>query len=155
MTSLFNLEKVGVPREMLDASYLAIEKINQSMATWIDFSTMVWKKKGEDHDGYLDEVMHALLGLSSECGEVVQLFKKDVYGNVEMSRDKLLLELGDLFYYMMTLARLNGLTPGDIAIANIHKLAGRNPSTHEFVKEKFAINSFMYGGVTIDKDRIE
>ena len=69
------------------------------------------------------------LGLVGETGEVVDCIKKILYHghDLEMNRDKLMIELGDLLWYTATLANTAGITMQEIAEANIAKLRKRYP----------------------------
>ena len=75
-----------------------------------------------------EQITHALLGLAGEAGEVVDLYKKlwftpsRVRENFE---EELLLELGDVLYYLDRIAEANGFDLADIMEANINKLEKR------------------------------
>ena len=72
-------------------------------------------------------IAHAALGLAGETGEVIELVKKadrgDGCGLIDQT--KLTLELGDALYYIVTLARLNGIRAQDIVNCNVAKLRDR------------------------------
>lgn len=64
------------------------------------------------------------LGLGNEAGEVQGIFKKyvrDYYYDVE----KVKAELGDVLWYLATLARRSGFTLEDVAQYNLDKLFSR------------------------------
>jgi len=64
------------------------------------------------------------LGIGNEAGEVQGIFKKyvrDGYYDIE----KLKAELGDVLWYVASIARRSGLTMEDVAGYNIYKLFGR------------------------------
>ncbi len=72
--------------------------------------------------------LNAGLGLVGESGEVAELLKKTYFHGKDLDREKLKLELGDVLFYLDWLARLHGMTLGEVADANIEKLAARYPS---------------------------
>ncbi|PGH81071.1 nucleotide pyrophosphohydrolase [Bacillus thuringiensis] len=83
-------------------------------------------------------VSNAALGLTGEAGEVADLVKKAIYhghgfdpshcpGEEDGNVHKLVLELGDIMYYVGIMAHEMGYTLQDIAEMNIAKLAKRYP----------------------------
>lgn len=78
----------------------------------------------------LDErgkIANGALGLAGEAGEAADLAKKHLFHGHPLDRDKLRSELGDVLWYVATLADAVGLELGDIAEANIAKLRARYP----------------------------
>jgi NTP pyrophosphatase (non-canonical NTP hydrolase) len=73
--------------------------------------------------------IYPTLGLCGEAGEVADKVKKvlrDQYGNFDAQvRDDLLLELGDVLWYVAQLATELDLSLDAIAEANLAKLASR------------------------------
>jgi NTP pyrophosphatase (non-canonical NTP hydrolase) len=65
------------------------------------------------------------VGLSGEAGEVLELHKKWLLHGKPLSREKLLLELGDVLWYLTLLSRIHGITFAEIIHANIAKLEAR------------------------------
>lgn len=65
---------------------------------------------------------HAAMGLAGECGEVVDLIKKHQHHGVELNREKILQEAGDVFWYLQYLCLVLGVQLDDIAIQNVRKL---------------------------------
>ena len=50
-----------------------------------------------------DRLANAALGLAGECGEVIELLKKHLYHGHELQKEKLLIEIGDVYYYLAAL----------------------------------------------------
>lgn len=67
------------------------------------------------------------MGLVGEAGEVVDSIKKVMFHGHEMDTDHLKKELGDVLWYMATLASTAGLELEDVAKANVEKLKKRYP----------------------------
>ena len=67
------------------------------------------------------------LGLTGESGEVADIVKKDLYHGHDIDKYALDKELGDVLWYLATLATTYGLNLEDIAQHNIDKLKARYP----------------------------
>ena len=67
------------------------------------------------------------LGLCGEAGEVAELLKKHLYHGHPLDREKLRNELGDVLWYVATLASDLGIPLSDVASANVDKLRKRYP----------------------------
>lgn len=79
-------------------------------------------------DHYGDEAAeqyHAVLGLVGEAGEVAELFKKQLRGERPVDEERLLKQLGDVLYYLVTLARLFDFRASHVMTENMHKLQSR------------------------------
>ena len=86
------------------------------------FALETWAGKDAPHD---EQVNHAILQLASECGEVVKLWAKHLYKPAhEITREKVLDELGDLWYYVRLVSWLFGITTEELTQANYEKLKG-------------------------------
>lgn len=82
----------------------------------------------ETNDAYrLSPCTEAVLGLSSEAGEVAQFFRKKLRLNHLTESDKLELlnELGDTLYYLTLVCYLSGTNFSEVADANRKKLVAR------------------------------
>lgn len=84
-------------------------------------------------DQSTQELAIRALGLAGEAGEVVEIVKKYLGHGHEFDRDKLNKELGDVLWYVATLADACGLDLAEVAEKNIEKLRQRYPDgfTHE------------------------
>jgi NTP pyrophosphatase (non-canonical NTP hydrolase) len=67
------------------------------------------------------------MGLAGETGEVVDYLKKVCFHGHPLDTDKLAEELGDLMWYVATIATTAGLRLDIIADRNIEKLKKRYP----------------------------
>lgn len=96
-----------------------------------------WTAKVWNHNlAWEDQVIHSMLGLNSEAGEVADLIKKAWYSprlDVAKIVDRTALkkELGDVLYYLTRAAALYGISLQDVANCNRQKLEERHGSTKE------------------------
>jgi NTP pyrophosphatase (non-canonical NTP hydrolase) len=74
-----------------------------------------------------DLILNGALGLAGETGEVVDLIKKHYFQGHELDISKLIIELGDVCWYIATLAHGLGVDLETIMIYNIEKLKKRYP----------------------------
>lgn len=85
-------------------------------------------------DTTVENLTHALFGLATETGEVIDLFKKtwftpDRIDNWDKTRVQD--ELGDILYYICRIADQYSISLDDIMEANINKLKERYPNGSE------------------------
>lgn len=74
-----------------------------------------------------DRLANFALGLAGEAGETAELVKKHLYHGAPLDREQLRKELGDVLWYVATLAHAAGLNLGDVALGNVEKLRKRYP----------------------------
>lgn len=68
---------------------------------------------------------YAVLGLTSEAGEVAGLLKKFIRGDGPLDTKHLIKECGDVLWYLNLVLVLNGSSLKEAAIINNRKLADR------------------------------
>ena len=78
-----------------------------------------------------DVLINAVMGLCGESGEVIDMVKKHLHQGHELSREKLIKELGDIAWYLAEVATVLGYDLEDILQANIDKLRKRFPEGFE------------------------
>lgn len=93
------------------------------MKTLEQYQTSVERVMGSHHN---ERAVYAL-GLAGEAGEVVDLLKKHWGHGKPLDQGHLLLELGDVLWYVVALARQHGFTLEEVAAANDAKLQARYP----------------------------
>lgn len=71
------------------------------------------------------KLLHAVIGLSTESGELLDQMKKVIYYGKELDRTNIKEELGDLMWYMAILLRELDLNFEDVLEVNINKLKAR------------------------------
>lgn len=72
-------------------------------------------------------IPYCALGLNGEAGEVADLVKKHMGQGHGLDVDKIVVELGDVLWYVAVMADRIGYSLGDIAAINEHKLRDRYP----------------------------
>jgi NTP pyrophosphatase (non-canonical NTP hydrolase) len=80
-----------------------------------------------DKDTYKERFCNFGLGIAGEAGEVADYLKKIVFHEHAIDLDKLEKELGDVMWYVATIASTVNLKLDDVAEANIEKLKKRYP----------------------------
>ncbi|QLK85585.1 nucleoside triphosphate pyrophosphohydrolase family protein [Staphylococcus sp. 17KM0847] len=68
------------------------------------------------------------LGLTGEAGEVADLIKKHIFHGHELEREAIVKELGDVLWYLSSLAHVCDITLDEVAEQNIEKLTKRYPN---------------------------
>lgn len=71
------------------------------------------------------DLIHAVMGITGEAGELLDGIKKHVIYDKELDRDNVIEELGDMEFYMEQLRQRLGITREETLEANIAKLKVR------------------------------
>lgn len=74
-----------------------------------------------------DRFLNYGMGLAGESGEVIDYLKKVMFHGHKLEQEVLKKELGDVLWYMATLATTANIDLEEIAKANIEKLKSRYP----------------------------
>lgn len=75
--------------------------------------------------GAVEEIKDYLLGLNGECGELTDIFKKILYHGKEYEANDILLELGDILYYLTAICNVLEIDMHEIMLNNNAKLMQR------------------------------
>lgn len=78
-----------------------------------------------DHDKV--RLLHTVLGIATEAGEVVDVLKKEIFYHREFDKEHFLKELGDVLWYVAMAADILGVKLEDVMNMNIAKLRARYP----------------------------
>lgn len=78
--------------------------------------------------GFAEELKDYALGLSGEVGELNDLLKKKLYHGKEVQPVDIMLELGDILYYLVAICNVLGIDFYEIALNNNAKLMARYPN---------------------------
>lgn len=92
--------------------------------------------------------LHAVLGLSSEVGELMDAVKRHVYYGKTLDRVNLLEEAGDLLWYWALLVSSLDADPQQVLRANIDKLRKRYP-------DKFQSELAEKRDLTLERETLE
>jgi len=84
-----------------------------------------WTRKVNTEHDTLRELAVMSLGLAGEVGEVTEHIKKEIRGDGPVDRNALLLELGDVLYYLCRVASHYGLEMDSVMDANVQKIESR------------------------------
>lgn len=74
-----------------------------------------------------ERMLNFSLGIGGEAGEVQELIKKYLFHQKEIDASRVKEELGDVLWYLTTLASTFGLDLLEVATFNIEKLKERYP----------------------------
>lgn len=77
--------------------------------------------------GSQQALIEAALGLTGETGEAVDIVKKTMFGGHPLDKEKLLLEMGDIAWYLTEMCLALNVSFQDILEMNIKKLEKRYP----------------------------
>lgn len=86
---------------------------------WEDHVDSMWRGKDDLRGRFI-----AAVGLGGETGEVLELLKKDVR-DYRLIRDDLILELGDLLFYLTKVAHQHSISLDEVMAGNVDKLRSR------------------------------
>lgn len=78
-------------------------------------------------DTPLTDIVHMLFGMSTEVGELTDVFKKFIAYGKEVDAVNVVEELGDILYYIASFCRIYGVPLSDVIARNIAKLETRYP----------------------------
>jgi NTP pyrophosphatase (non-canonical NTP hydrolase) len=78
----------------------------------------------------IDDLQHALLGLTSETGELADAIKKHTIYGKELDKANIKEELGDLAWYLALAATALNVSLDEVFADNIMKLAKRYPEKY-------------------------
>ncbi len=85
-------------------------------------------------DTWVDKLTLGALGLAGEAGEVVDAIKKWSYHGHLLDQKALLLELGDVLWYLVLVGSVFGWSLEQLVAANVVKLRKRYPDGFETVR---------------------
>ena len=74
-----------------------------------------------------ERLLEGLIGLNSEAGEALDIYKKHVFQKHDLDKEKTAFELGDALWYLTEAAVALGYSLDDIMEMNIEKLRKRYP----------------------------
>lgn len=72
-----------------------------------------------------EELKNYLLGLNGECGELTDIFKKIFYHDKTLEYSDIVLEIGDIMFYLTAICNIMGISLTDVMLNNNAKLLAR------------------------------
>ena len=81
----------------------------------------------QPHANDREEILHWVIGLTEEAGEVASLVKHKHFHNEDISDAKIAEELGDVLWYLAAMCTALCISLQDVASLNIAKLTRRFP----------------------------
>lgn len=73
------------------------------------------------------DLIHSIMGISGEAGELLDAIKKCVIYQKQLDRDNVIEELGDIEFYLEQLRQALAITRGETLDKNMAKLKKRYP----------------------------
>ena len=93
----------------------------------VNFYQQVAMRTCRHTPGSQQALVEAALGLAGETGEAVDIVKKTMFGGHPLDKEKLLLEMGDIAWYLAEMCLALNVSFQDILEMNIKKLEKRYP----------------------------
>ena len=101
--------------------------LNGDGITANDYQRAALRTAQLDKFGPDELLLNGVMGLTGEAGECIDLVKKMRFQGHELDRDKFLLELGDVAWYLAVAAKGAGFSLSEVFEANVDKLKKRYP----------------------------
>ncbi len=95
---------------------LSAEEYLESYQNWQD--RVVWDNVGDDH-------AWAIVALTSEVGEIAQMYEKVVRKGNKYTKEEWMSELGDVLWNVSNLCNIHGLKLVDVLEYNVDKIEKR------------------------------
>lgn len=115
------------------SNLVSISQIADDDHLYVNFVMSRVKPGEEIHSGLTESdahLIHMLLGLAGEVGELIDVFKRPMIYNTEVNeatRDHIIEELGDIEYYMAGIRAVLGISRFIVLGTNVEKLSKRFP----------------------------
>ena len=86
-----------------------------------------------------DKLVTLLLasGVSSEAGELLEKFKKLIWHKKDIPQYEIVLEIGDILWYLVMLCDNLGISLDWVIAANLDKLQGRSPAHYGAIAQEY------------------
>ena len=96
----------------------------------------------------LIEDVHMLFGLSTETGELQDVYKKHIAYKTPIDIVNVQEEIGDIMYYLASFCRINNFDLEEILETNVNKLESRYPN-------KFSTNNALKRNLKKEREILE
>jgi NTP pyrophosphatase (non-canonical NTP hydrolase) len=102
--------------------------IETTEPTYDEFVAALTSKPSINLDPQQVDIMHAIVGLTTESGELAdQFIKKHLYYGKPLDKVNMVEELGDLEFYLSMLRQALGVSREEVLRINMNKLMARYP----------------------------
>jgi len=105
-------------------------------------------------DYQIEHDIHMLMGMSTEVGELTDVYKKHLFYNKKLDVTNIKEEIGDLMWYVVNFCSIHGYDLETILEQNVQKLKTRYPNGTFEAKKANDRNLFMER-VALEEDREE
>lgn len=85
--------------------------------------------KKDDDQGMM--LLHAVMGIAGEAGELVDAIKKHVFFGKELDKENVVEELGDILFYLEAMAQLLNVSKTQLMAHNVDKLLTGEKARHK------------------------
>ena len=117
-------------------------KVRVDYGEYLKFVSAVTSKESSDYDAFvarfdelkeqvnLNRLLTAAIGISAEGGEFAEIVKKITFQGKpydDASREHMIVELGDVMWYIAQACLSLGVSIDDLVIRNVQKLQARYP----------------------------
>ena len=92
-----------------------------------DYQKQVLRTTSYTDSSRKSRLAHWSMGLAGEAGEVIDHLKKHLYHGHSLDKEHVMEELGDVCWYLATLAAELDIDFDSVLAANLRKLAARYP----------------------------
>lgn len=123
--------RTALDRKM--AGVIAASSDQHSQAGIIVFTShrdMVEKLFKKDYDQSM-MLLHAVMGIAGEAGELVDAIKKHVFFGKELDKENVIEELGDILFYLEAMAQLLNVSKTQLMGHNVDKLLTGAKARHK------------------------
>lgn len=101
---------------------------HMSIEEFARYTVFNWSSGKSEKGNFVGNPLRSLFimatGIAGEAGEVSEILKKHVRDG-DLSRDALKKELGDVLHYLVRIGMEFGITPTEIMLDNVEKIASR------------------------------
>jgi NTP pyrophosphatase (non-canonical NTP hydrolase) len=118
----------------------------------IDMDTYQNKVISSSNGVYTNDYMYHMVGLMGEVGEVIDYLKKIHYHKHDLDKNKLTEELGDVLWYLISLANVYDISLFDIAEMNLKKINVLTDLSLKNHKKGVDVKTFIERFIAISDD---
>lgn len=103
-------------------------QIRKAIEMGINYRAEVMRTANTHELALRDKLALGGMGLAGESGEVVDLLKKHLFHDKPLDREKIIKELGDVYWYLEYLMIALQTDEAEVKAANVAKLRARFPN---------------------------